>query len=290
MRNSGKGNKKKGKKGGKKGGGCPYNNYVDGECLTPLEIADLATVALFVNFDAETASTLLDPDYIQHNPGAPTGAGGILGFLPALQMCGLGIEIHRSFQDGNLVAYHTTYTNAQLLGGDTVIGFDIYRVEDGLLKEHWDNLQELTGPSPSGNTMTDGATMVTDSRKTERNRNVAVGFVEAVLMGGDFSVVTDFISEDMYIQHNPLIADGLDGLSEGLAAFAEQGVTLVYNSVEIVLAEGNFVLTASDGLLGGVSTAYYDLFRLEDGLIVEHWDVIQTIPPPEEFAHDNGKF
>ena len=64
---------------------------------------------------------------------------------------------------------------------------------------------------------------------------------------------------------------------------------MTYYSVELVVAEGNFVLIGSLGDLEG-STAYYDLFRIKDGLIVEHWDVIQAIPPAEDFAHENGKF
>ena len=55
-----------------------------------------------------------------------------------------------------------------------------------------------------------------------------------------------------------------------------------------ILGEGNFVLMMAEGTFGTTPTAYYDLFRLEDGMIVEHWDVIAEIPA--EMAHDNGKF
>lgn len=58
-----------------------------------------------------------------------------------------------------------------------------------------------------------------------------------------------------------------------VALFAEIGLFLVYDTIEIIVAEGNFVLTESSGDLGG-PTAYYDLFRLEDGLIVEHSSVV----------------
>lgn len=275
----------KGRMKGRKNGRCPYNNYVDGECLTPLEIGDLARQALFVDFDAEAAAALLDPNYIQHNPLVPTGPGPLLGSIAAFKESGVSVEVHRSLEDGCLVAYHETFYNATLFGGETLVAFDILRIEDGVIKEHWDNYQELTGPSPSGNTMTDGPTMVEDKRKTEKNRRLGTDFMDTVVIGGDISVVTDFVSEDMYIQHNPLVADGLDATLEGLAEFG-----VVYNSVEIVITDGNFFLTASDGLFGGVPTAYYDLNRIQDGLIVEHWGVQQTIPPPEQFAHDNGKF
>ena len=98
---------------------CPFNNLVDGTCMTPMEIADMATKALFVDFDAEAGEKLLAPNYIQHNPTVPTGAAALLGLLPALQESGFGITIHRALQEGNLVAYHATFTNATLLGGQT---------------------------------------------------------------------------------------------------------------------------------------------------------------------------
>ena len=43
-----------------------------------------------------------------------------------------------------------------------------------------------------------------------------------------------------------------------------------------------------DGELGGKPTALYDLFRVEDGMIVEHWNTVQEIPA--QMAHDNGMF
>ena len=64
-----------------------------------------------------------------------------------------------------------------------------------------------------------------------------------------------------------------------------------YDQVHQVIGEGNFVLTASEGKFGkGDHVAFYDLFRLENGKIVEHWDIIQPIPPKEEWKNDNGKF
>lgn len=47
-------------------------------------------------------------------------------------------------------------------------------------------------------------------------------------------------------------------------------------------------MTQSEGEIGGAPTAFYDLFRVEDGMIVEHWDVVQEIPA--EMAHENGMF
>jgi predicted SnoaL-like aldol condensation-catalyzing enzyme len=63
-----------------------------------------------------------------------------------------------------------------------------------------------------------------------------------------------------------------------------------YDRIHMVLGEGNFVLVVSEGHLAGAHTAFYDLFRVADGKIAEHWDVIQAIPPREEWKNDNGKF
>ena len=97
-----------------------------------------------------------------------------------------------------------------------------------------------------------------------------------------------FIDGDNYTQHNSDIADGLDGLGVALEAMAAQGITVKYNKVHKVVAEGNFVLTMSEGTFGNKPTAFYDLFRVDGGKIVEHWDILSEIPA--ESANDNGKF
>lgn len=269
---------------------CPFNNYIDGVCKSTTEIADMIVQALFVDFDVEAAKTLLATDYIQHNPTVPTGAAPVLGFIPALQESGLEIEVHRTIAQGNLVAYHSTYTNATLFGGDTLIGFDVFRIENGKVQEHWDNLQPLAGPNPNGNTMVDGPTFIKFRSETDANKELAQGLVTTLLIEGNVTAAPEFISSVSYTQHNPDIADGLDGLFEAFEALAAANMLFVYDSQELVVAEGNFVLIGSAGSFGGDPTAYYDLFRIIDGLAVEHWDVIQPIPPAEEFAHTNGKF
>lgn len=256
--------------------------------MTPTEVVIAFATAAFGNFDVEGARALLKPDYIQHNPSVPTGAEAVLGFIPALKDTGITVETHRVIEEGNFVVLHNTYRNAIAFGAETLVGFDVFRVEDGKVAEHWDNLQVPAGPNPSGHSMTDGATKVTDLDKTAANKALVTAFVDTVLTKGNASRITDFISTETYIQHNPQIADGLDGLGAALAAMAESGVTMVYTSTPLVVAEGNFVFTGSEGTLGGKPTAFFDLFRVEGGKIVEHWDVISEIPAT--MAHDNGKF
>ena len=63
-----------------------------------------------------------------------------------------------------------------------------------------------------------------------------------------------------------------------------------YRVLHRVLAEGNFVLTVTEGELRGVHTAFYDLYRVADGVLVEHWDTVEAVAPLAEWKHDNGKF
>ncbi|HHS82528.1 MAG TPA: hypothetical protein ENJ68_03315, partial [Devosia sp.] len=231
---------------------------------------------------------LLAPDYIQHNPAVPTGAHAIIDLIPVLAESGIKVDVHRVIAEDDMVVVHSTYSNAQLLGSDTLVAFDVFRIEEGKVAEHWDNLQALAGPNPSGHSMTDGTTDITDEDKTAENKALVAAFVETVLQGGDASRITDFISTKTYIQHNPQIADGLDGLSEALAGLAEAGIDMVYARTPLIVAQGNFVFTGSEGRLGAEPTAFFDLFRLENGRIVEHWDTVSPIP--ERFAHGNGKF
>jgi predicted SnoaL-like aldol condensation-catalyzing enzyme len=65
---------------------------------------------------------------------------------------------------------------------------------------------------------------------------------------------------------------------------------LRYQRVHRILAEGCFVLAACEGAHHGVHSALYDLFRLDSGNIVEHWNSIEEIPPRSEWKNTNGKF
>ena len=69
---------------------------------------------------------------------------------------------------------------------------------------------------------------------------------------------------------------------------AEAGQGFSFTDVHLIVAEGNFVFTMTEGAMGDVPTAFFDLWRVEDGKIVEHWDTIEAIP--DEMVHDNGKF
>lgn len=65
---------------------------------------------------------------------------------------------------------------------------------------------------------------------------------------------------------------------------------MIYDKIYQVLADGNYGLAVSEGSFGGVHTSYYDLFRMENGKIAEHWDVMEIIAEKSTWQNENGKF
>lgn len=239
--------------------------------------------ALFKNHSEEQMRELYTEEYIQHNPKVPSGLDPIIGMLPFLSEAKLDYTAHRVMEDGDLLATHTTYTNAMLFGAPTVVAFDIWRMENGKIAEHWDAIIPEMKETASGRTQTDGATEIVDLDNTEANKELVKNFVEQVLIKEDFSKMDDFIRDGLYDQHNPMVEDGPEALEKVISVSG-----LKNNKIHRVIGEGNFVLTQSEGVWNGKPQAIYDLFRVADGFIVEHWDVIQEVP--KEMAHTNGMF
>lgn len=247
----------------------------------------IAVIESLPTGDPTAIEAYISPDtYIQHNLGFASGRQTILDALPALQEAGGTVTIHRVLEDSDLVALHSAYN----LFGTPMIGFDVFRFADGKIVEHWDNLQETVTETASGRSMIDGPTEISDLDETEANKALVQGLVEDVLMGKNPDRIADSISADSYAQHNPDIADGLEGVTSAFTAMAEQGVTLRYNTLHKVIGEGNFVLTMAEGEFAGKPTAFYDLFRVEAGKVVEHWDVLETIPSQDQWQNESGKF
>lgn len=248
------------------------------------DIVSTAAGQLFGDKDPSAVDRWVATDYVQHSSLAPDGPAGIRGLVENLPD-GFHYDLHRIIADGDLVALHGIYHG---FGPTPLVAFDVFRVADGKLAEHWDALAPVVDTTVSGRSQTDGPTTVTDLDKTAANRDLVAGFVETVLKGGKVDAITDFLSTDGYAQHNPGVGDNLDGLAAALGAMAEQGISMVYDTVHKVIAEGNFVLTVSEGRFGPTATAFYDLFRVENGKIVEHWDVTPEIKT--DLPHGNGLF
>lgn len=250
----------------------------------------LELIGTFATGDTEKAASLLAEGYIQHNLAYGTGREAFVGCVSYLASAPVKTTVKniRAFEDGDKVFLQTVYNFA---GAGEQAAFDIFRIDkDGLIAEHWDNLAKVAEPNPSGHTQIDGITEIADLDKTEANRELVKNFLYDVMQGNNPAKTPDYFEGDIYIQHNTAIADGLSGLGAALAAMAEQNIQMIYTTVHQVLAQGNFVLAVSEGNFGGAPTSYYDLWRVENGKIAEHWDVMETIAEESTWQNQNGKF
>lgn len=234
---------------------------------------------------AEPIAYINANNYVQHNQNVADGLAGFGAVLQQLPEGSARVNTVRVWEDGDYVIAHTDYN---FFGPK--IGIDIFRFEDGLIVEHWDNLQGKVEETVSGRTQIDGPIDITDLDKTEANKALVTNLLRDIFMGANPDIITDYISTAQYDQHNPGVADGLAGLGAALAALAEAGMPMVYEQNHIILGQGNFVLSVSEGIFMNEKVAFYDIFRIENGKVVEHWDTIEKIIPEEDAQNGNGKF
>ena len=251
----------------------------------------LELIGTFASGDAEKAASLLNENYIQHNLVYGTGRDAFVESVEYLASAPARTTVRniRAFEDSDKVFLQTVYDFA---GAGEQAAFDIFRFDsEGKIAEHWDNLAALASkPNPAGRTQIDGPTEAGDFGKTEANRALVERFLVDVMQGKHPEKTADYFDGDVYIQHNTMIGDGLSGLGAALEALGKKGIEMVYDTTHMVLAQGSMVLAVSEGTFGGEHTSYYDLWRVEDGKIAEHWDVMETIVKPDDWANDNGKF
>ncbi len=235
--------------------------------------------------DAGPVAVVNEERYIQHNPQTKEGSEGLASLFKRLSQTGPKVNMVRAFEDDDFVFAHMEYDFSS-----HKVCFEVFRFEDGRAVEHWDNLQERQGPNGSGRSMVDGPTEAVDLHLTESNRQFVRSFVETVLIGGQHNRLADFIDADCYAEHNPRLTDQMSTLRSNLQDTHNGRKKVDYVQLHRVLAEGNFVLSVCEGYFEGSPAAFYDLFRLADEKIVEHWDTTEKIAPESEWKNSNGKF
>lgn len=228
--------------------------------------------------------------YIQHNLSFPDGIAPVIGTIQSGALNGTTVNTVRSFEDGNIVVLHSIY-GGTWNGGTPQVAFDVFRFENGLAVEHWDNLQNVADPvtdAVNGNTQTNGSVIGTGD--VVANKALISSFVADVLVGGSWvtAAPTFFNAAGDYIQHSV-------GTPNGITWMASFGDAFQYydnDSQRYIYGAEDFVLIMSQGNVnaGVGNTAFYDLFRLENGKIIEHWDTQQQIPPMADWANSNGKW
>ena len=98
--------------------------------------------------------------------------------------------------------------------------------------------------------------------------------MQSILVDGDVGALGQHLAGEDYVQHNPRFADGVSGVVAALTALAEQGITMRYDGIRQIVADGDLAYIRSEGTFGDAPYVFHDLFRVADDKCVEHWDVM----------------
>ena len=121
----------------------------------------------------------------------------------------------------------------------------------------------------------------------EQNKQIACDFYDLIINKKDFAAAKKYMGP-RYKQHNPLVKDGPEGLEEFIT-FLKTDFPDAKSEIKAVFADGDHVILHVLSYRNPVlKRAIIEIFRLENGRIDEHWDVIQEIP--ETSANSNGMF
>lgn len=242
---------------------------------------------LFTHHDFEGLESLFAKDFIEHSPFVK---GNLEGLKELVITCGPKLKYTnvRKFANDEYVVLHGGFEH---LTEEPLVGFDIYRVKDGKIVEHWDNLVPKAAPNISGNTQLDGVTEVDSTQDSEKNRAIVVPFFEEVLMKQQYELMPQYTNGDAFLQHSPEMGNGTDVLRDFFTQLKKDDSEHVYHKMHRVIADGQFVLTHAEGEIAGERTAYCELWRVdENGKIVELWSAIAGVPEDEDAVHSYGIF
>ena len=252
------------------------------------QLKDLVSKAhheLFTLHDVSALERYFAADFIEHSPLVADGLAGLKQLVedcPQMQHQAL-----RVLADGDLVAIHGRFVG---LDAQPLVGFDIYRVRDQKIVEHWDGLVAEAAPNVSGRSQLDGNQMVQESGEEEANRALVLEFFQKTLIEGDYQGFKHYTRDGQLLMHSPDIGDGAQAVIDFLNKIREQGQGLLYSKIHRSIADGQFVLTHSEGSIAGTRHAYFELWRVEQGKIAELWDAIPAIPEDQDAVHPYGLF
>ena len=240
--------------------------------------------------DVEAARHYFDENYIQHNPIADTGYAGLVEYFSSL---GPPQDIPDRIQrplvailaERDLVAMawvdERERPNAPGKNYTTTI-FNMYRIKDGKIVEHWDH-----GTLPDGITPRNYVpptvnpdyenSLASSKPQLAANKRLVYDMWRTLLDAQQVETAPKYLSKG-YIQHNPFANTGLDGFLTFFRQIAKPKpvAPTVANFIDMV-AEGDKVVLATkrdylDSSGRPYATTWFDMWVVKDGLLVEHWD------------------
>jgi predicted SnoaL-like aldol condensation-catalyzing enzyme len=251
-------------------------------------IARRAVIEIFQDRDPAAVDRFFAESFVQHDPNLADGRSGLKAFAADIARApNSNVTIYRTLVDGDIVMLHSKFEGLRGFAGP-VVAFDLFRFADGKIVEHWGGQELEASPNPSGHTQVDGPTAVADGDRTEENRALVRAFKQVVTVELRFDRVDQFIEGDNYTQHASKVGDGTARMKSRVSEVSKPAAAPVLFPRRYV-AEGNFVLAVVEARTEP-PTANYDLFRVQNGKIAEHWDVLSLIPPRDQWKNANGPF
>jgi predicted SnoaL-like aldol condensation-catalyzing enzyme len=207
-------------------------------------------------------------DYKQHNPTVKQGRAGItemINYLKTLPLPPEGAKspVIRAIQEGDFVVIHL---DIQFMGKRMAV-IDLFKLKDGMLTEHWDAIQPLPDESGKTITSTNGTVEIDHNALAENSKHIVSLYYKAVI---NKTSSQQFIHPG-YVEHDSVIAESGKTLTDHI--IERQDVKL-----HRVIAEGDFVVVQSQFNRSGKGFVLYEIFRVANHKIAEHWSVEQAIP------------
>jgi predicted SnoaL-like aldol condensation-catalyzing enzyme len=136
--------------------------------------------------------------------------------------------------------------------------------------------------------VTANSALAAESAEEKANIRNVLAFYEAAINQKDFDAASKYLGS-RYVQHNPGAPDGPEGL-KGFLQFLREKFPNAHSEIKRAFADGDYVILHVHAVRepGSRGAAIVDIFKLEQGKVVEHWDVRQDIP--EKAANNNGMF
>lgn len=259
----------------------------------------------------EVGEEMLAEDYMQHNPMASTGRAAVLDFfrnrerMEEIPDTIPGLVSMIAEDDLVVLALVREMPDPRMEGETyTTTWFDMFRIDDGEIVEHWDAAVLPTDPnfpfpppeSEGGTIRVRGAggypqlqLLEADDPQLAANKRVVFDVWRNIVDAGREEVADDLLAED-YIQHNPNAATGRAGFQAYFATRPDLPLSdYTQWPIVAVVAEGDLVAIAfaqeepHPTREGDTYThTWFDMFRVVDGRLVEHWDIATLAPPPAE--------
>lgn len=125
-------------------------------------------------------------------------------------------------------------------------------------------------------------------KQQEINKQNVIDFYDLAINHKDFDAASKYLGS-RYTQHNPTAADGPEGL-KAFIQFLRENYPNAHSEIKRVFAKDDYVILHVHSIRepNTRGRAIFDLFKLENGKIIEHWDAVQDIP--EQSANPNGMF